>query len=108
MPHSSRFPVIVGPPEPKDKAEALTKAIGKTIASVEFGKEQPSSERHQAEAMILYFTDGSSMAIVTGSNASDHVDKTLTKADDVETNLDVLWKTEDESEREAFDDVMGM
>lgn len=105
MPDSSRFPIIVNPPVPPDKALELTKAIGKTIASVEFGQEEPISGGHGSEAVAIYFTDGTSMAIVTGSNAGSSID-ILTKADDVAVALTVVWKGD--SEWKEFDEVIGM
>lgn len=96
MSDSDRFPVIVRPPEPEEKAAELTKAVGKTVASVEFGKEQLSSGRHQGEAMIIYFTDGSSAAIMTGCNVNDFADKSAIKADEVSIDLSVVWKDDEE------------
>lgn len=54
----------------------LEKCKGKTIADFEYGFIETGSEVHQAERIILHFTDRSKLTIDIGSNAcnvaSDH------------------------------------
>lgn len=56
-------------PEPRYSISQLSEVEGKTIKKVEFGFRKPTSECHESEAMILYFSDGSILGIETGSNA---------------------------------------
>jgi hypothetical protein len=58
-------------PEPNYSITQLPAIIGKTVARVEFGSLQPREGVHQSEAIILHFTDGSSLGIDTGSNAGN-------------------------------------
>ncbi len=86
------FPKIVGPPEPKEKLDELKKAEGKTIKAVEFGGEEKNSKSHQSEGIIFHFTDGSSMAIVVGSNTMNLALKfNGLSPEDVHTDLMVFW-----------------
>ncbi|HEV2175552.1 MAG TPA: hypothetical protein VGR71_18395, partial [Nitrospira sp.] len=41
---------------------------GKTVARVEYGWRKRNIRLHDSEMLVLYFTDGSRMAIHTGSN----------------------------------------
>jgi hypothetical protein len=45
--------------------------IGKTVERVEFGFREQDDNRHESEAIILYFTDGSILGIDTGSNVGN-------------------------------------
>ena len=62
------LPVIVAPPEANYSIATLPRIVGKTVARVECGFRRGHPELHQSEAMILHFTDGSSLGIETGSN----------------------------------------
>ena len=62
------FPKIIGPPRPEFKLGEIKKAEGKTIQLVEFG-EVETHGIHRREEIIFHFTDGSSMAVMVGSNA---------------------------------------
>ncbi|MDO8472273.1 MAG: hypothetical protein Q7T05_00480, partial [Dehalococcoidia bacterium] len=86
------FPKFTGPPRPADKLAELKRAEGKTIESVDFGEEAVVPGSHQAEAIVIHFTDGSGMAIRVGSNA-----ETLSarfedlKPEDFSTDLIIIW-----------------
>jgi hypothetical protein len=62
------LPVIVAPPEANYSIATLPRIEGKTVARVECGLRRKHPKLHQSEAMILHFTDGSSLGIETGSN----------------------------------------
>lgn len=54
----------------------LDKIIGKTIASFEYGFDEPfHPQAHEGEIIALHFTDGSSLSIRTGSNAMNLASK---------------------------------
>lgn len=89
---SDRGPEIVGPPMPEHKAQDLEKAVGKTIAAVEFGVESPLPEwRHESEAMVLHFTDGTALSILVGSNAKNLSYDYSLSPEDVHTDLMPIW-----------------
>jgi hypothetical protein len=58
-------------PRPESKMASLQRTIGKTIERVEWGEENNPPSIHQAESIILHFTDGTSMGIVIGSNVTN-------------------------------------
>jgi len=72
--------------------KTVTKAEGKTIEKIEYGKQQSSPKSHKSEGLIFHFTDGTSMSVIIGSNAqnlsSDHED---IKPNDVHTDLMFFW-----------------
>ncbi len=69
---AKRFlPHIDRPPAPHYSITRLPMIQGKTVARVEFGFREPIEGVHQSEAIILHFTDGSSLGIDTGSNAAN-------------------------------------
>jgi hypothetical protein len=63
------LPRIARPPEPNYSITQLPAIKGKTVERVEYGFREPIEGVHQSEAIILYFTDGSTLGIDTGSNA---------------------------------------
>ncbi len=65
------LPRIDQPPMAHFSIAQLPTIQGKTVARVEFGFRQPIEGVHQSEAIILHFTDGSSLGIDTGSNAGN-------------------------------------
>lgn len=75
-------------PRPEFKLGDLQSAVGKTIVGVEFGEEEVEEDCHQAEAIILHFSDGQSLAITVGSNIL-HADPE--DPSDLETDLMVHW-----------------
>lgn len=75
-------------PRPESKLGDLQGAVGKTIVGVEFGEEEVEEDCHQAEAIILHFSDGKSLSITVGSNVM-HAD--AEDPSDFETDLMVHW-----------------
>lgn len=86
------FPKIIGPPKPEFKLDEARQAEGKTIRSIEFGEEPDHPDKHTSEAIVFNFTDGSSMAVVVGSNASN-ISSTSKKirTNDIHTDLVIMW-----------------
>ena len=62
------LPTIVAPPEAHYSITQLPRIVGKTVKSVEYGSRSKLAKLHHSEALILHFTDGSSLGIDTGSN----------------------------------------
>ena len=87
-------PKIVGPPMPEHKAEELSKAVGKTIAAVEYGVvEGLPNWVHEGEAIVLHFTDGTALSIEIGSNAKNlSYEHPGLKPEDVHTDLMPMWR----------------
>lgn len=86
------FPKIVGPPRPEHKLAQLQQAQGKTVGTVEFGEVEENADVHQSEAIVLHFTDGSSMCISVGSNAKNlSLQFDGLEPQDVHTDLMVFW-----------------
>jgi hypothetical protein len=71
-------------------AEAIAKMIGKTVSSVEYGYEEKSKGSHLSEIIILHYTDGSSVAIDTCTNAGHFVSK-IFKPEDFNAGFFVKW-----------------
>ena len=69
------LPKITKPPEPHYSIGQLPQIIGKTVERVEYGFREDHQGLHQSEAMILHFTDGSSLGIDTGSNVGNLTDQ---------------------------------
>ncbi len=68
---------------------------GKTIEKVEFGFRQEIEGVHESEAMIIYFTDGSIMSLVAGSNVGNLVsDKNGLRPEDFHVDFIVHWVPE--------------
>ncbi len=85
-------PDIVGPPMPEHKAQDLEKAVGKTIAAVEFGVQSSLPEwKHESEAIVLHFTDGTALAMLVGSNANNLSVAYDLDPGDVHTDLMPIW-----------------
>ena len=72
--------------------EQVRKSEGKTIETIEYGKQESTPSSHESEGLIIHFTDGTSMSVIIGSNAqnlsSDHED---IKPNDVHTDLMFFW-----------------
>ncbi len=89
---STLFPKFVGPPRPEFKEAELRRTVGKIIQSVEFGEVENHPDVHQSEGIVIHFTDGTSMAIVVGSNAMNLAqDFKGFDPQDVHTDLMVFW-----------------
>jgi hypothetical protein len=65
------FPHFSQCPPPPYASGELMKAVGKTISAIEYGHQITHPDVHQAEAVVVHFSDGTSMAIIIGSNASN-------------------------------------
>jgi len=65
------LPEIAPPPQAHYSICQLPRIVGKTVARVEYGFQKRRPRIHQSEAMILHFTDGSTLGIHTGSNAGN-------------------------------------
>ncbi len=90
-------PRIVGPPNPERKAAELERAVGKSVAAVEYGVvEGLPGWVHEGEAMVLHFTDGSALSIEIGSNAKNlsHEHEGL-NPEDVHAALIPIWRERD-------------
>lgn len=86
------FPQFVGPPRPEFKLDKIKQAEGKTIELIEFGEEPVCSDKHQSEGIVVHFTDGSALAIVVGSNATNLSWKFEDlRPEEVHTDLVVVW-----------------
>lgn len=62
-------------PQSSYSISELREVVGKTIVGVEFGVRKSAPKVHETEAVILHFTDGSSLGIETGSNAGNVADE---------------------------------
>jgi len=68
---------------------------GKTVEKVEFGFRKEIKGVHESEALIIYFTDGSIMSLVAGSNVANLVsDKNGLHPEDFHVDFIVNWVPE--------------
>jgi hypothetical protein len=97
------YPGIAGPskgslaPHLEDE---FRKTEGKTVREVEFGAEvREPQEAHEGEVLVLHFTDGTALAVRTGSNAKDIADRVegLKEAGDFRADLIPQWSKDDGS-----------
>ncbi len=65
------LPEIAAPPEAHYSICQIAQIVGKTVARVEYGFQKERPRVHQSEAIVLHFTDGSTLGIHTGSNAGN-------------------------------------
>lgn len=94
----SRVNLKTALPRPAGKISDLRQAIGKTIERVEWGEEDNPPSIHQAESMILHFTDGTAMGIVIGSNVVNlGLSGTKRNPCQVDTDLMVVWLNAEEA-----------
>lgn len=88
----ARLPQIVQPAEPGYSICQAKNMVGKTVRAVEFGFREDIPGVHGSEVLICRFTDGSVLAIDTGSNASNisatHRDLS---PEDFTVDLDLHW-----------------
>lgn len=72
--------------------------VGKTIESVQIGFQDTGSKVHQTEMIAIKFTDGTQLAISTGSNVGNiisqiqHGDGAKLKPGDFHTDMDLTWQ----------------
>ena len=78
---------------PPHKAGELEKAVGKIVSAVEFGVETSLPEwKHEGEAIVLHFTDGTALSIMVGSNAKNlSYDFDGLNPGDIHTDLMPIW-----------------
>lgn len=84
--------------EPNYSINQATEMVGKTIESVKVGFQDVGSKVHQTEMLVIKFTDGTQLAISTGSNVGNVISnlkrdkgKDL-KAGDFHVDLDLTWQ----------------
>ncbi|MBI1347236.1 hypothetical protein GC163_13225 [bacterium] len=53
----------------------IRQITGKTVKKVEYGNRKSISGVHESELILLHFTDGTSLSLMTGSNAKNILDK---------------------------------
>jgi hypothetical protein len=88
---SGEHPKIIGPPNPQNKQQTILKAVGKTVAAIEYGEVESRRGMHAAEAVVFHFSDGTALSIEIGSNARDlSASRDLTPPD-VHTDLRPFW-----------------
>ena len=86
-----------GAPLSELKMEPLKRAVGKTIAHVEYGPvEGWPGWVHEGEAIVLYFTDNTALSIEIGSNAKNlSTEHPNLKPEDIHTDLMTIWRDRD-------------
>jgi hypothetical protein len=67
-------PKPVSPPEGNYSINEAYRMVGKTVASVDVGHQKRTPKVHQSELIVIHFTDGTALAIDTGSNAWNLLD----------------------------------
>jgi hypothetical protein len=88
------FPGFAGPPQPEEKLDWIHKAVGKTVAAVELGElAHPFPSRaHSSEALVLHFTDGTTLSITIGSNVENLSERHKNLApSELHTDLIPMW-----------------
>ena len=86
------FPKLGEKSDPTYLINELRKMKGKTIDKVEYGYEDKGGEGHLTEMMVLYFTDGTSVGITTGSNSETLcTEENELQPSDFHVDLDVQW-----------------
>jgi len=84
--------------KPNYSINQATEMVGKTIDSVKIGFQEVSSKVHQTEMLVIVFTDGTQLAISTGSNVGNVMSKIerdkgkALKAGDFHVDLDLTWQ----------------
>lgn len=91
-------PTFVGEAQPPGKLRTARKAEGKTISFIELGATTyplgDTKYKHESEAMVLHFTDGTRLLIQPGSNVlnvSGHLEDADISPSDVTTDLITHW-----------------
>ena len=87
------FPKLVGSVPANSTLHTILRAEGKTIQKIDYGPVESSPEVHQSEAIIIHFTDGTSLSIKIGSNAYNLSDEKI-QPNDFHTALIVYWTRE--------------
>ncbi|MDI3440223.1 hypothetical protein QLG07_12200 [Erwinia sp. V90_4] len=72
--------------------------VGKTIESVQIGFQDTGSKVHQTEMIVIKFTDGTQLAISTGSNVGNIISQIQSgggaklKPADFHTDMELTWE----------------
>ena len=82
---------IIGPPTPEHKLQTILEAVGKTVATVEYGEVESSGGVHEAEGVVFHFTDGTAHSIEIDSNARAFSASRDLTPPDVHTALMPSW-----------------
>lgn len=79
---------------PGEKLARVREAVGKTIASIEYGHvEGVPNWTHEGEALVLHFTDGTALSIEIGSNAKNLSGRhPRLKPEEFHTDLIPMWR----------------
>jgi hypothetical protein len=84
--------------EPNYSINKANDMVGKTIEFVQVGYQDTGPKVHRTEMIVLKFTDGSQLAISTGSNVGNitsrnqHGDSEKLKPTDFHTDMDLTWQ----------------
>jgi hypothetical protein len=89
------LPQINRPPEAHYSIVQASYMKGKIVEKVEFGFRKEIEGVHESEALIIYFTDGSIMSLVAGSNVANLVsDENGLHPEDFHVDFIVHWVPE--------------
>jgi hypothetical protein len=69
--HKRTPPTPAAPPEAHYSINEALRMMGKTVQSVYVGYRKRVPKVHQSELIVIHFTDGTALAIDTGSNAKN-------------------------------------
>ncbi|ENZ4286597.1 hypothetical protein ACGKJM_004991 [Citrobacter farmeri] len=84
--------------KPNYSINQATDMVGKTVQSVEVGVAESNPKLHERELLIITFTDGTKLAISTGSNVQNVImdlnrnGKVNIKPNDFHTDIDLTWQ----------------
>ena len=68
---SGQPPKPVSPLPDHHLANQAKLMVGKTVTSVDVGRRRPHAKTHEGELIVIRFSDGTAVAIDTGSNAAN-------------------------------------
>ncbi len=86
------LPKIVKDADPRASICQATRMKGKTVEKVWFGEREDIKGVHQSEILCVKFTDGETLAIQTGSNASDpKFSRADIKPDEFSVDFALTW-----------------
>jgi hypothetical protein len=89
------LPHINCPPQAHYSIVQASRMKGKTIEKVEIGFRKKIKGVHESEALIIYFTDGSIMSLVAGSNVANLAsDENKLRPEDFHVDFIVHWVPE--------------
>ncbi|MBE7157163.1 MAG: hypothetical protein INR62_01785 [Rhodospirillales bacterium] len=88
-------PTPARPPEPNYSINQAKQMVGKTVESVEVGFREDHPKLHQSELIVLHFTDGTTLAIDTGSNVGNVIPGALKRPDEIHVDFNLEWFQKD-------------